>query len=280
MSRGQGLGIGNDAPPRLPGAQRLLKGCRLATLAVLAAVAGCAGPPLPNAEPPVAVEGERAPRPLQTIVLRLRALIQEGAVLWRQPPSAENTLACATCHFESAEVRGWAASFPKVKPMPPPFTRVMTLQQAVAETVATHYRIPPGDENRRVARAITAYLTWLGEGLPVTPGTAAGQSRFPDRLVALGQSVARGRERVEWTCGGCHAAAGGFAGVAATFPRVPRGGDAAVTLEEYLERHAGLPWDSPEGTDVAAFLAARAAGQLVRPGGDGKTVRIQRGAIE
>lgn len=228
----------------------------------------------------MAVEGERAPRPLPALEPRLRALVQEGVALWGQPPSAENTLACATCHFDAAEVRGWAASFPKVKPMPPPFTRVMTLQQAVAETVATHYRIPPGDENRRVARGITAYLTWLGEGLPVTPGTAAGQPRFPDRLVALGQSVARGRERVLWTCGGCHAGGGGFAGVAATFPRVPRNGDAVVTLEEYLERHAGLAWDGPETTDVAAFLAARAAGRLVQPGGDWKTVRIQGGTTK
>lgn len=274
------MGAGKDARVSLQRAGRPLRGCRPVTLAVLVAVAGCAGASLPDAERPAPVEGERAPRPLLAMEPRLRALIQEGAALWRQPPSTENTLACATCHFERDEVRGWAASFPKVKPMPPPYTRIMTLQQAVAETVATHYRIAPGDENRRVARAITAYLTWRGEGLPLTPGVAAGQPRFPDRLAALEQSVARGRERAERTCGGCHIDGARLAGIAATFPRVPRDGDAAETLEEYLGRHAGLPWDSPEATDVAAFLAARAAGRLVQPGGDGKTVRIQRGAIE
>lgn len=277
---GQGLGIGNDAPPRLPGAERPLKGCRLATLAVLAAVAGCAGPPLPNAERPVAVEGERAPRPLQAIEPRLRAVIQEGALLWGQPPTAENTVACATCHFDNAEVRGWAASFPKVKPMPPPFTRVMTLQQAVAETVATHYRIPPGGENRRVAQAIAAFLTWVGEGLLVTPGVAAGQPRFPDRLAALGQSVVRGLGRIERACAGCHADGAEFAGIAATFPRVPREGGAVVTLEEYLERHTGLAWDGPEATDVAAFLASRAADRLVQPGRVWKAGGIQGGSIQ
>lgn len=211
-------------------------------------------------------EQEQAPRPLVAIEPRLQALIRTGQDLWQRPPMTENTVACGTCHADGAEIRGWAGSFPKVKPMPPPFTRVMTLHQVVSEALARHYRISPGQANRRLARAIAAYLAWRGEGRPVTPGVASGQPRFPARLAALEASVARGQQEVGQACGGCHTDLAGLAAVAATFPRVPPGGAEAVSLEEYLEGHAAIAWDSPQAADVAAFLASRAAGRLVQPG--------------
>jgi mono/diheme cytochrome c family protein len=204
---------------------------------------------------------------LASIKPRLRALILEGEGLWQRPPVQENTVACAVCHFDAAKIRGWAASFPKVKPMPPPFTRVMTLQQAVGEAATKHYRIPPGDQNRRVAAAIAAYLSWVGEGLPLTPGTAWDQPRFPDRLSALEASIGRGRDRVRGACTGCHRDATALAGAAPGFPRVAGGGEAVVTMEEFLERHAGLAWHGAEAAEVVAYLAAQAGGRPLRPGG-------------
>jgi cytochrome c len=239
----------------------------LALLVVLGVVAGWAGPILPGPQPPPVTEQERAPRPLDTIEPHLRAVVREGQLLWRQPPVAENAIACATCHFTEAEVRAWAASFPKVKPMPSPFTRVVTLQQAVGEAVTKHYRIASGGQNRKLARAITAYLTWAGEGRAITPGVASGQPRLPTRLAALQTSIVRGQDRMERSCARCHSDGTRLSEAAATFPRVPPGGGAVATLEEYLETHAGLAWDSPEAADVAAFLAAHASGRLLQPGG-------------
>jgi cytochrome c len=224
----------------------------------------------PNVDRSVAEEAETAPRGLSVVEPRLRALIEEGEAFWRQPPLADNAIPCATCHFDGAEFEGWAASFPKVKPMPTPFTRVMTLQQAVGESVATHYRIPPGSRNQQVSRAITAYLTWIGEGRPLTPGVAARQPIFPDRMAALQESIARGETRVRRSCARCHADPARFGEVAATFPRVPRAGAAVMTLEEYLQGHTGPAWDSPEAADIAAFVAARARGRTLQPGGASK----------
>lgn len=261
------MGAGNDAPLSLQRTERLPKGCCLATLVMLAVTAGCAGPLPANPERPLMPDAERAPRPFEAIEPRLRAVILQGQDLWRRPPVGENTIACATCHFDEAGVRGWAASFPKLKPLPPPFTRVMTLQQAVSQGIATHYRIPLGEENRHVARAITAYLTWTGEGRPVTPGVASDQPRFPERLAALRKSVARGQRLVGRMCAGCHGDTAGPTDVAATFPRLPRDGATVATLEEYLEKHAGIAWDSPQAADIAAYFAARARGRLLQPGG-------------
>jgi hypothetical protein len=235
-------------------------------LLILGGIAtACAWPRATQLAAPPVVEAEKAPRALLQLEPQLRALVQEGEVLWQRPPLAENTVACATCHVDGAELRGWAASFPKVKPMPRPFTRVMTLQQAVGEAVATHYRIPPGAPNRSAARAIAAYLTWVGEGRPISPGLAPGRPPFPDRLAALRKSVTQGQAYVERTCARCHPEGAALDEAAATFPRVPRDGGGVVTLEEYLERHAGLIWNGPEATDVAAYLVTRSTGRLVQP---------------
>lgn len=267
---GQRVGSGNEGLLSPWRAGRLLKGWGPVILILLSMAAGCAGSLGQAPEGPSELQGERSPRALSRIETRLRALIEDGEALWRQPPVADNTISCATCHFDGVAFRAWAASFPKVKPMPPPFTRVMTLQQAVGESVATHYRIPPGSQNQEVSRAITAYLAWVGEGRPITPGVAAGQPIFPDRLAALRTNVSRGETHVERACAECHAEPGWFAEAAVTFPRVPRAGATVMTLEEYLQGHSGPPWDSAEAADVTAFVAARARGRILQPGGASK----------
>ena len=190
------------------------------------------------------------------------SLAAAGERWWRTSPDPANPVACATCHHEPAETRGWAASFPKFKAQPPPHARVMTLLQANAEAVRRHYRLA---DPRPVATAITAYLTTLGAGMPLSPGVVAGQPVFPTRLRALGESVARGRQLYARRCATCHAAPA-IASAVAAFPRGREG--RAESLEEFLDRHALprglLPWDSPSMADVIGYLVAARAGRFLK----------------
>ena len=63
-----------------------------------------------------------------------QTLVEEGERWWRESPDPDNPEACATCHHDPRTTRGWAASFPKFRPLPPPHGRVMTLLQANAAT--------------------------------------------------------------------------------------------------------------------------------------------------
>ena len=123
-------------------------------------------------------------------------LAAAGERWWTTSPDPANPVACATCHHEPAETRGWAASFPKFKPQPPPHARVMTLLQANAEAVRRHYRLV---DPRPVATAITAYLTTHGAGVPLSPGVVAGQPVFPARKIMrlmVSSSQKAGRDSV------------------------------------------------------------------------------------
>ncbi len=191
-------------------------------------------------------------------------LVAEGAWWWSVSPDPGNPVACATCHFEPAAVRGWAASFPKLKPLPPPHARVMTLLQANAEAVARHYRLA---DSRRAATAITAYLTALGAETVVSPGVAAGQPVFRERIAALAVSVQRGDRLFGLRCGACHRPAEVAARLRG-FPRLRAG--RAEPVESFLETHhpIGVPlrWESQAAADLLAALVARLAGQpLGRP---------------
>lgn len=188
-------------------------------------------------------------------------LVAEGARSWRVSPDPANPVACVTCHDDADATGAWAASFPKVRPLPPPHTRVMTLLQANAEAVRLHYRLP---DPRPTATAITAFLTELGAGRPVTPGRAAGQPLFPHRITQLRVSVERGERLFARRCSGCHRPAV----TAARMPAFPRLRDGqAESLESFLEDHhphprdARLSWDSPPVADLMAALMARVRGQ-------------------
>src|SRR5207245_2429313 len=45
-------------------------------------------------------------------------LVAEGERWWTRSPDPANPVACATCHWDPGATRGWAASFPKWKPLP------------------------------------------------------------------------------------------------------------------------------------------------------------------
>lgn len=192
-------------------------------------------------------------------------LVAEGERWWTQSPDPANPVACATCHHDPAETRGWAPSFPKWKPQPPPHARVMTLLQANAEAVARHYRLA---DPLRAATAITAYLRAQGAGLPVSPGMSRGQPVFPARMEALVESVRRGARLFDVRCGRCHRPER-VAPWWTAFPRVRDG--RPQPLEVFLEQHGpvrdpggrALGWDSPETADLLAYLVSRLAGRPV-----------------
>ena len=191
----------------------------------------------------------------------LQALVAEGERWWRQSSDPLNPVACATCHRDPAKTRGWAASFPKFKPLPPPHARVMTLLQANAEAVARHYGLP---DSLPAATAITAFLTSQGADVPISPGVSAGQPVFPTRMRELAASVVRGGRLYARTCSQCHDAKAVAPSITA-FPRVVDG--RAESLEGFLERHhslkRSLAWDGPAMADLIAYLTSRAPGRPI-----------------
>jgi mono/diheme cytochrome c family protein len=190
-----------------------------------------------------------------------QTLVAEGQGWWTRSPDPTHPVACATCHHDSGDVRGWAAGFPKVRPLPPPHTRVMTFLQANAEAVARHYRL---QDPRAAATAITAYLTALGADLPVSPGLSPGQPVFPQRLRQLEASVGRGAAVFSARCAACHRPAG-VASVARAFPRM--GGGQPQTPEMFLMGHRpsgrALDWSDPEMADLVAYLVSHLSGRPV-----------------
>ena len=193
--------------------------------------------------------------------IRARSLVIEGERWWTRSPDPTNPVACATCHHDVMDVRGWAAGFPKVKPLPPPHTRVMTLLQANAEAVARHYRLPNA---LPAVTAITAYLTALGADLPVSPGMSPGQAVFPERLRLLEASVTRGASLFGARCGDCHRPAE-VAPAVRMFPRMNQG--QPQSLETFLVGHRStgrpLDWAGQEVADIAAYLVSHLAGRPV-----------------
>lgn len=191
----------------------------------------------------------------------LGEFVAEGERWWKNSPDPRDPVACATCHYDSGETRGWAASFPKYRPLPPPEGRVMTLLQANVEAVQRHYGLP---DSERPALAITAYLTSHGAGMPVSPGIVAGQPVFEGRLRALAESVARGERLYARRCRSCHDP-GAVAPAALFFPRAVNGH--VESLERFLGHHrpelASLGLDGQPSADVIAFLMSRLAGRSV-----------------
>ncbi len=191
----------------------------------------------------------------------LHALVAEGERLWSHSADPGNPVACATCHRDPAKTLGWAASFPKFKPLPPPHARVMTLLQANAEAVERHYRLA---DPLPAATAITAYLTSLGAGVPISPGISDGQPVFRARMEQLAASVGRGEKLYANRCVQCHQAPTVAPSVTA-FPRVLSG--RAESLEGFLEKHQSLghplTWDGRAMADLMAYLASQVAGRPV-----------------
>jgi cytochrome c553 len=191
----------------------------------------------------------------------LGALVAEGEERWKSSPDPRDPVTCATCHHDRDETRGWVASFPKYRPLPPPEGRVMTLLQANAEAVRRHYGLA---DPERPALAITVYLISRSIGVPVSPGIVAGQPVFEGRLRALDESVGRGERLFAHRCHSCHAPPA-VARAALLFPRTAA--SQVESLERFLGRHRSerspLGWDDQPTADLIAFLMSTLAGQPV-----------------
>jgi mono/diheme cytochrome c family protein len=190
------------------------------------------------------------------------ALVEDGQRWWRRSLDPTNPVGCATCHHDPAAVRGWAASFPKWRPLPPPHARVMTLLQANAEAVERHYRLA---DPRPVAIALTAFLIAEGEGTPITPGVSPDQPVFPERINALSASGSRGQTLFARRCAACHDAKP-VASALLTFPRMRA--HEPESFEGFIEYHSGpnapISWNSVETADLVAFLMRGLSGQPLR----------------
>jgi hypothetical protein len=190
------------------------------------------------------------------------ALVVDGERWWSWSPALDQPVACATCHHDPEAIRGWAGSFPKVRPMPPPHTRVMTLLQATAEAVVRHYG---SRDPRPAAVAISAFLVARAVGLPITPGVTPNQPIFPTRMRALAESVERGRRLYARRCEACHVAAriapraGGFLRTTAE--------PAEIFLEGHRPAGPPIPWNSLAMADLLAYLLADRTGEPVTAGG-------------
>ena len=190
------------------------------------------------------------------------ALVEHGKRWWRRSLDPTNPVSCATCHHDRAAVRGWAASFPKWRPLPPPHARVMTLLQANAEAVERHYRF---SDPRPVAIALTAFLIAEGKGTRITPGVSPDQPVFPERVKALSVSVSRGQMLFAGRCAACHDAKP-VASALLAFPRMRA--HEPESLEGFIEYHSepNVPifWNSAESADLIAFLMRGLSGQPLR----------------
>jgi mono/diheme cytochrome c family protein len=186
------------------------------------------------------------------------ALVAEGERWWTTSPDPVDPVACATCHHDPSEMRGWAASFPKYRPLPPPEGRVMTLLQANAEAVRRHYGLRDPEP---VAIALTAYVMSRGDGIRVSPGVVEGEPVFDGRQRALAQSVARGDRLYARRCAGCHASAA-VAPAALLFPRVVD--SRAESLERFISHHrpdASFSWNGQPVADLIAFMMSNLVGR-------------------
>ena len=200
--------------------------------------------------------------PAEPRTASLGELVSEGEQWWASSSDPRDPVACATCHHDPDETRGWAASFPKYRPLPsPPGGRVMTLLQANAEAVRRHYGL---SDPERAALAITAYLASREPRGSVSPGIVPGQPVFEGRLRALARSVRRGELLYARQCRSCHDG-GVVAPAALLFPRAVNG--QVKSLEGFLGRHRpdlpSLGWDAQPTADIIAFLMSKLAGRQV-----------------
>ncbi len=190
-------------------------------------------------------------------------LVAAGRDLWIRAPASGPPVACVACHHEPGAASGWAASYPRFRPLPPPHGRVMTLLQAVAEASERHY---PGAAVQPTTAAITAYLATRAAGRPITPGLEPDQPAFAPRLTALAASVRRGERAFTRRCAACHTP-DALAPAVVGWARLVRagGGPPEVFVETHVHGGDRLAWNGSETADLLAFLVGRLAGRPFLP---------------
>lgn len=222
------------------------------------------------------------PRSLTELEPRYRASVLRG---WRtfQTSFAEDGVACVHCHPSHQDMRGWAGAYPKVQTFDGRPYGVKGLRQIAVEVLETHTDLP---EDRRLALVedLVAYMTWWGDGEPVSPGRSRLERPPRADLAALRACVERGQalfqEGEPGACGQCHRNRPGDGSAdllpineaAASFPRHVTSAGEVLCLESFLSFHLAAQTGQrhdPGGetvTDLAAYLMNLAAGRPLNPG--------------
>jgi len=201
---------------------------------------------------------------------------------WRmfQTSYAEDNMACVNCHLNYDQMTGWAGGYPKVEVFDGTPYSVKTLHQVVLETLAIHTDLPESGRDA-MAEDLAAYISWWGDGQPVTPGISRDTKPASMDLDELAVSVNSGKDlfyRVGPSgCTNCHEVEKTISGKGKiplqwsfpTFPRYYREVKKVITIDTFLTLHMeerGTVVDSNEIAALVSFLADVSKGQMLRPG--------------
>ncbi|MFV1956942.1 MAG: c-type cytochrome [bacterium] len=233
--------------------------------------------------PGVLWAADEASFPAQRSLNQLETNYRQSAINgWRmfQTSFAEDKMACVNCHLNYDQMTGWAGGYPKVEVFNGTPYSVKTLHQVVLETLATHTDLPESGREA-MAEDLAAYISWWGDGQPVTPGLSRDTKPASMDLDELAISVNAGKDLFYRDgpsgCTSCHGVEKKISGKGkiplqlsfTTFPRYHRGVKKVITIDTFLILHMeerGYVVDRAEITSLAAFLADVSKGQVLRPG--------------
>jgi len=219
-------------------------------------------------------------RELMELEAHYRESVMRG---WRdfQTSYADDGMACANCHLSHEQMTGWTGSYPKVQMFDGTPYRVTSLRGTVLEALTRHTDLSATDRENK-ADDMVAYISWWGDGQRITPGISRTQAPAPDDLLELEDSVKRGRalfmRKSPPSCSQCHSPAADSStdgklnlyDTATRFPKYDLDSRRVLSMGSFLSKHhktKNLFMDSPEITDIQAYLADLASGKILQPGG-------------
>jgi len=202
---------------------------------------------------------------------------------WRyfQTSFARDGMACVNCHLSHEQMAGWAGAYPKVQVFDGAPYAVSSLRDVVLEALGRHTDLSEAECMKR-ADDLVAFITWWGDGQEVTPGLSRVQAPAPDDQHELENSVRRGRalflRNDPLSCSQCHIPEPGGTkteklslGHAVTgFPRYDDKAGRVLSFKSFLLWHSmdnNLQMDPEQVTDIQAYLASLASGNVLKPGG-------------
>jgi thiosulfate dehydrogenase len=218
-------------------------------------------PPLPPAEYP--------PGDLGELVKLGRELVHSTDTHPLSRAYVGNKLRCTSCHLEdgtnpkAATFIGLATAYPAYSPRE---KTVITLEDRVANCFMRSMNGTRPPIGSKPSLAITAYITWLSQGLPMAMNSARPAGPYSFMKLPLPKAkadAARGKSLFAEKCAACHGVDG--AGVEAAFP--PVWGEKSFNMGAGLANVAKLtswlkvamPYGNPnltdsEAADIAAFV--------------------------
>lgn len=124
-----------------------------------------------------------------------------------------NALACTNCHLDGGKQVGALSLVGASRryPAAAPDGKSVALEDRVGRCLTHSLAAKPLDPSSPEVQALVAYIAWLSEGLPSGPLPAGLGPLGIDakKKVPIGQlDAARGRQKYEQVCSGCHGADG------------------------------------------------------------------------